>query len=130
MTRLRRQGPRRYAPPLVVLAMLVTFLPHCLFGCSMGMTSATPVAITAVMDCCDAACPMNHADECLGSEEDANAPDAVVEKNAPSVPPLASIGIDDAPAPTTVAQARAFTTDGGPLPPPVPLHLLNAQFLI
>lgn len=110
--------------------MLVTFLPHCLFGCSMAMPSAAPVAIAAVMDCCDAACPMNHGDECLGSEEDSNAPDATVEKNAASVPPLTSVGIHEDPAPTTVAQARAFATDGGLLPPPVPLHLLNSQFLI
>ena len=112
--------------------MIVTFLPHCLFGCSMAMEGAAmPMpALAAVMDCCATACPMDHADECLSTEEDANAPDAVLVKTDPAVPDLLPTSTSEAGAPQASTPELTLTTEGVPHSPPVPIHLLNAQFLI
>lgn len=138
MTELRRHRPqgastreRRFAPHLVVLAMLVTFLPHCLFGCSMAMESAAmPMPAMAVMDCCETACPMDHADQCVATEEGSNAPDAVLVKSDPAVSELVPVAMAVTPARPAAPPEWAVSTDRVPHSPPVPLHLLNAQFLI
>lgn len=116
---------------LTVLAMLVTFLPHCLFGCSMEMGGAAAApALVAVMDCCAGACPMDHGDVCLSSEDDSSAPSAIV-KNGPTIPDPALAAVAEGTSLSPSAPARPTPpASHASLSPPVPLHLLNAQFLI
>lgn len=110
--------------------MLVTFVPHCLFGCSMGMDGAAPVAIGGVMDCCDSACPMNHPDECLATEDGSTAPDAIVQGSESIVPDFVPIARAETVTPSFSERSQASAAECGPLPPPAPLNLLHAQFLI
>ena len=122
---------RRLAPHLIVFAMLVAFAPHCLFGCSMAMDAAAPTAtVGAVMACCDTVCPMNHADECLSTDEESSALAAVLRKSERTVPDVAPVSLAESSFPATHAQAWTSASAPAPSPPPVPLHLLHAQFLI
>ncbi|MCA1733184.1 MAG: hypothetical protein LC732_06220, partial [Acidobacteria bacterium] len=64
------------------------------------------------------------------TQEDANAPDAILVKSDPIVPELAPTSVIEAEADRVSTPQWALAIETVPHAPPVPLHLLNSQFLI